>query len=141
MKKNLLILLATVFTFSGLYAQDGCFLRLQKAFDERGANAVADDMHRNVIVSYFEDGTSYCISGKVRVENGVIESVFLQYDDNTYELMEDVFYNSTKEPPGIVNGISEMIFTKEGEKFKVVFIDQLKPKKKIHKPAVLPDDL
>ena len=69
MKKNLLILLTSIFTISGVYAQDGCFTKLQKAFNERGANAVADDMHRNVIISYFEEGSSFCLSGKVRVEN------------------------------------------------------------------------
>ena len=122
-------------------AQDECFLRLQKAFDNRGSFTVADDMHRNVIISYFEDGGSYCISGKARVENGTIVSVFLQYDDNTYELMEKKFYNTMKQPPTIVNGITEMIHNSDGEKFKIVFIDQLKPKKKGYKPAGLPDDI
>jgi len=139
MKKYLLSLL-TLLTVSTGFSQD-CFLRLQKAFDERGANAVADDMHRNVIISFFEDGTSYCISGKVRVENGAISTVFLMYEDNTYEFMEKKFYNQQKEPALIVNGISEMIFTEDGEKFKVVFIDQLKPKKKSYKSIALPDDL
>ena len=122
-------------------AQEECFVRLQKAFDNRGSFTVADDMHRNVIISYFEAGGSYCISGKARVENGTIVSIFLQYDDNTYELMEKKFYNTMKQPPTIVNGITEMIHNSDGEKFKIVFIDQLKPKKKAYKPAGLPDDL
>jgi len=41
----------------------------------------------------------------------------------------------------IVNGISEMILNADGEKFKVVFIEQLKPKKKAYKSVTLPDDL
>ncbi len=122
-------------------AQDECFVRLQKAFDDRGAFTVADDMHRNVIISYFEGGESYCVSGKARVENGTIVSIFLQYDDNTYELMEKKFYNSKKQPPTIVNGITEMIYNADSEKFKIVFIDQLKPKKKGYKTVQLPDDL
>lgn len=137
MKKYLLSLL-TLFVLSTAFSQD-CFSKLQKAFNERGANAVADDMHRNVIISFFEDGSSYCISGKVRVENGAISTVFLMYDDNTYEFMEKKFYNQQKEPPLIVNGISEMIFTEEGEKFKVVFIEQLKPKKKTYKTIEIDD--
>ena len=87
-------------------------------------------MHRNVILSFFEDGASFCISGKARVENGLIISVFKQFADDTYELMEKKFYNSKKNPPTIVNGISEMIYNTDSEKFKVVFIDALKPKKK-----------
>jgi len=140
MKKGLLFLFFGVLMSTAGYSQ-GCFLRLQKAFDERGANAVADDMHRHVYVSFFEDGSSRCVLGKTRVENGKIVSVFLQYDDDTYELMDAKFYNSKKQQPEIINGISEMIYTSEGEKFKIVFIDQLKPKQKTLKEVELPDDL
>lgn len=140
MKKGLLALIIGMTISAGVYAQD-CFTKLQKAFDERGSYSIADDMHRNVILSFFEDGTSYCISGKCRVENGLITSIFMQYEDDTYELMNAKFFNSKKEPPTIVNGISEMIFTSDNEKFKVVFIDQLKPKKKQFKSVDLPDDL
>lgn len=140
MKKSILALIITVIGFTA-FSQDDCFLKLQKAFDDRGANAIANDMHRNVIISFFEEGGSYCISGKVRVENGVIVSIFLQYDDSTYELMEKKFYNSKKQDPIIVNGISEMIENTDGEKFKVVFIESLKPKKKGYKAVSLPDDL
>lgn len=140
MKNGLLVLFFGLTLTTGAFAQD-CFTRLQKAFDERGASSIADDMHRNVILSFFEDGGSFCISGKARVENGLITSVFMQYEDDTYELLNSKFYNSKKEPPTIVNGISEMIFTADGEKFKIVFIDQLKPKKKQLKTVDLPDDL
>lgn len=139
MKKSLLLICA-IFITASLNAQD-CFIKLQKAFDDRGAYSVSDDIHRNVILSFFEDGGSYCISGKARVENGLIVNVFVQFDDNTYELMEKKFYNSKKQPPTIVNGISEMIYNIDGEKFKVVFIETLKPKAKSFKPAALPDDL
>lgn len=140
MKKGLLLFVFGVLFTATSFSQD-CFTRLQKAFDDRGSYAVSDDMHRNVILSYFEDGGSYCISGKARVENGKIVSIFLQYDDETYQLMETKFYNSEKANPTIVNGISEMIYTADGEKFKVVFIDQLKPKQKGLKEVTLPDDL
>jgi len=140
MKKSILTLIIAVIGFSA-FSQDNCFLKLQKAFDERGSNAIADDMHRNVIISYFQEGGSYCVSGKVRVENGTIVSIFLQYADDTYELMEKKFFNSKKAAPIIVNGISEMIENTDGEKFKIVFIDALKPKKKTYKTVALPSDL
>tara|TARA_R110002072_G_scaffold286113_1_gene451086 strand:- start:5284 stop:5712 length:429 start_codon:yes stop_codon:yes gene_type:complete len=142
MKKSLLVLIVTFITTLSFSQQSECFLRLQKAFDARGAYTVSDDMHRNVIISYFQtDGGSVCYSGKARVENGLIVSIFLQYDDNAYELLEKKFFNSKKNPPKIVNGISEMIFNEDGEKFKIVFIDQLRPKKKAYKVVELPDDL
>jgi hypothetical protein len=140
MKKGLLFLFFGLLLSTTGYSQN-CFLRLQTAFDGRGANAVADDMHRHVYVSFFEDGTARCVLGKTRVENGKIVSVFLQYDDDTYELMDAKFYNSKKQQPEIINGISEMIYTSNGEKFKIVFIDQLKPKQKTLKEVELPDDL
>lgn len=126
MKKVLVIMIFSLVA-STASSQD-CFTRLQEAFDIREAYPVEDGMHRNVYISYFEDGSSRCISGKVRVENNKIVSVFLQYDDNTYELMDAKFYNSEKQQPTIANGISEMIYTVDGEKFKVVFIESLKPK-------------
>ena len=140
MKKQILLIFFGILLSSSAMAQD-CFIRLQKAFDDRGAYSVGDNMHRNVYLSYFEDGTSRCISGKVRVENGKIVSVFMQYNDGTYELLDAKFYNSNKLQPAIINGISEMIYTAEGEKFKVVFIDQLKPKQKAFKAIELPDNL
>ena len=74
-------------------------------------------------------------------ENSTITSIFLQFEDNTYELMDKKFYNAKKLPPSITNGISELILTADGEKFKVVFIDKLKPKKQTYKEINLPDDL
>lgn len=139
MKKLILFLSFALLSISG-FSQD-CFLRLQKAFDERGAYSVSDDMHRNVYVSFFEDGESICYKGKARVDDGKIVSVFLQFDDETFELMEKKFFNAKKQKPITVNGISEMIHTADGERFKVVFIDTLKPKKKAYKQVSLPDDL
>lgn len=139
MKKGLLIICAAFITLSS--GAQGCFLRIQEAFDDRGAYSVSDEMHRNVILSFFEDGESYCISGKARVENGLIISVFKQFEDDTYELMEKKFSNSEKKPPIIINGISEMVINSDGEKFKVVFITALKPKKKGYKEAELPAGL
>jgi hypothetical protein len=140
MKKGLLILSSFLIGYA-TFAQDDCYKRLEEAFAKRGAYTVADDMHRNVIISYFEKEGTSCVSGKARVENGQIVSLFIQYDDNTYELIEKKFYNDKKAPPSIDNGISQMIYTPDGEKFKVIFIEKLKPKQKTVKEAALPGDL
>jgi hypothetical protein len=141
MKKALLLFSVFALTFS-LSAQDDCYKRLEEAFTKRGAYGVGDDMHRNVIVSFFEkDGSSTCVSGKARVENGKIVSILIQYNDETYEPYDKKFYNEKKQQPAINNGISEMIYSVDGEKLKVIFIDKLKPKQKTAKEVVLPDDL
>ncbi|MDF3029219.1 MAG: hypothetical protein K0S23_3526 [Fluviicola sp.] len=139
--KNILLAILTLTLGFSASAQDDCFKKLEEAFSKRGSYTVADDMHRNVIVSFFTPEGTECLTGKARVENGSVVSVFLQYDDGTYYLLEKKFYNAKKTSPIVTNGISEMIFTVDGEKFRVVFIDKLKPKAKSYKQANLPDDL
>lgn len=109
-------------------SQSDCFLKLEKAFTERGANPVPDAMHKNVVICFFNKERMGCFSGKVRVEGGKITSVFLQYSDDSYVLYDDPFVNALKKAPTIKNGISEMIYSSKGETFKIVFMDQLKPK-------------
>lgn len=140
MKKNLLALAILLFSTAAI-AQDDCFKRLEDAFTKRGSYTISDDMHRNVIVSFFTPEGNNCVSGKARVENGTITSIFLQFEDNTYQFYEKKFANVKKQAPTITNGISEMIFAVDGEKFRVVFIDKLKPKQQSMKQVTIPDDL
>lgn len=121
--------------------QTNCFEKLEKAFQKRGAYTVSDNIHRNVIISFFEGDEVYCIKAKVRVENGYITSIFYYYEDGTSELYEKKFTNTKNEPPRINNGISELITNADGERFKVVFIEKLKPKQKKLKRVTIPDDL
>lgn len=142
MKKIVLFAFATVVSISSLFAQnENCYEKLENAFLERGAYTVSDDIHRNVIISFFEEDEVYCVKAKVRVENGFITSIFYYFDDNTSELYDNKFYNDKKQQPTIENGISEMITNADGEKFKVIFIEKLKPKKKNLKRVTIPDDL
>lgn len=141
MKKCLLLSLMLL-TYLGAFSQaEDCFKRLEEAFAKRGSYTIADDMHRNVIISFFDAEGSNCVAGKARVENGTIVSIFLQYKDDTYELLDKKFYNAKKMAPVIVNGISEMIYTIDGEKLRIVFIDKLKPKAKSYKEVLIPTDL
>ena len=142
MKKQLLILLTILISSTLAFAQEDCYTRLENAFKERGSLSVSDDIHSNVIICFFDNEGTRCVGGKVRVDNGTITSVFLQFEDDTYDMMTEKFYSTAKRmPPSINNGISEMIQTARGEKFKVVFIKKLKPKKKAYKQISLPDDL
>lgn len=141
MKKTLLSILGVFLFFTSIAQENNCFSKLESAFAKRGSYSVADDMHRNVILSFFEGENSYCLNGKVRVENGMITSIFIQYQDGDYELYDKKFYNLQKNPPKITNGISEMIFTTDNEKLRVVFIEKLKPKQREYSKANLPEDL
>ena len=137
MKKSLLLLFFSAL-FVSSYAQEGCFKQWKEVFTKRGAYTVMDDMHRKVIISFIEGGESYCIYGKVRVENGKIVSIFVQYEDGEFALMDQKFTNNIKRPPGVMNGISEEITNEAGEKFYVLFIDKIKPKKREYKKAAGP---
>ncbi len=132
MKSTILLLFLTLI-FSGTFAQTGCLDEWKKAFAESGAYSVSDDMHRKVYISFVENGESWCVLGKARVENGKVVSVFLEYEDGTYELMDMKLTNTAGKAPGIENGISEEIINEEKEHFYVIFVEKLKPKKKEYK--------
>lgn len=139
MKKTFLLLLFS-FMFTGAFSQ-GCLEAWKNAFDKRGAYTVADDMHRKVYIHFADGEDSYCVAGKARVENGKIVSVFLQFEDGTYELMDMKLTNKAGAPPGINNGISEEIINEKRERFYVIFVEKLKPKKKEYKTVGGPGDI
>ncbi|MBD3637854.1 MAG: hypothetical protein HUJ25_10905 [Crocinitomicaceae bacterium] len=139
MKKTLLLLFFSCLV-TGAFSQ-GCLEAWKKAFEKRGAYTVSDDMHRKVYI-HFEDGEdSYCVAGKARVENGKIVSVFLQYEDGTYELMDMKITNLNGQPAGITDGISEEMINEKGDHFYVIFVEKLKPKKKEYKTVGGPGDI
>jgi hypothetical protein len=132
MKSTVLLLFFTL-SISSVFAQTGCLEEWRAAFADRGAYSVSDDMHRIVYISFVENGESWCVLGKARVENGKIVSVFLQYEDGTYELMDMKLLNTAGKAPGVENGISEEVINEENEHFYVIFVEKLKPKKKEYK--------
>lgn len=139
MKRTFLLLLLC-FVFSGVYSQ-GCLSDWQSAFKKRGAYSVSDDMHRKVYI-HFEDGVdSYCVAGKARVENGVVVSIFLQFEDGTYELMDMKILKKDGKPGTVINGISEELINENGEHMFVIFVEKLKPKKKGYKTVGGPGDM
>jgi hypothetical protein len=143
MRKSLLALMFIGLAVSAMAQKKelNCFERYEAAFNERGSYSIADAIHLGVILSFFEGDNVNCLTGKVRVENGKITSIFLLYVDGNYERLDVKFYNAQKQSPSIINGISEMIFTQDGQKLRVVFSEALKPKKKPFQQAVIPDDL
>lgn len=140
MKRTLLVALS-ILTMNGLIAQTNCFESLEKAFEKRGAYTVNDAMHQNVILSFFRGNEVECLNGKVRVENGVVTAIFIQFESGDYDLLDRKFTNAAKGAPKITNGISEMIHVDNGQKIRVVFMEKLKPKQREYKAANIPTDL
>lgn len=139
MKKTLLLLLLTC-CVTGAYSQ-GCLEAWKDAFKKRGAYTVGDDMHRKVYIQFGTGEDAYCVSGKARVENGRVVSVFMQYEDGTYELMDMKIGNKEGKPAAVANGVSEEIINDEGDHFHVIFVEKLKPKKKEYKTVGGPGDI
>ena len=139
MKKTFLLLFFSVLV-TGAYSQ-GCLDDWKEAFEKRGAYSVSDDMHRKVYIHFVDGPDSYCVSGKARVENGKVASVFLQYEDGTYELMDQKITNKAGGNAAIADGISELITNEDGDKFHVIFVEKLKPKKKAYKTVGGPGDM
>jgi hypothetical protein len=140
MKKTFL-LLSFIFMLTAAFSQAGCLEEWRAAFEKRGSYSVSDDMHRKVYVSFVEDGQSECFLGKARVENGRIVSIFLQFEDGTYDLMDQKFANKDGRPPGVTNGISEEIISEANEHLYIIFVEKLKPKKKEYKTVGGPGDI
>ncbi|UKN03251.1 hypothetical protein K6119_06950 [Paracrocinitomix mangrovi] len=138
--KKLFLLLLFSSVVTGAFSQ-GCLQAWKDAFKKRGAYTVADDMHRKVYIHFADGEDSYCVEGKARVENGKIQSVFLQFEDGTYELMDMKITNLAGNQAGIENGISEEMINEKGEHFFVIFVEKLKPKKKEYKTVGGPGDL
>ncbi len=118
-----------------------CLKKLEHSFASRGSYTVEDAIHKNVIVVQLSTTGNTCFNGKARVENGTINTIFLELEDSTFSILDKKFTNEKKSAPSINNGISELILTEDGEKYKIVFIEKLKPKSKSFKEAVIPEDL
>jgi hypothetical protein len=138
-----LFIINSVFLFNtNAFAQEAdCLKKLEHSFATRGSFTVEDAVHKNVIVIQLTPTGNSCFNGKTRVENGTIVSIFIELEDSTFSLLDKKYTNEKKSAPSIMNGISELILTEDGEKYKVVFIDKLKPKAKSYKEAVIPEDL
>lgn len=140
MRSTFLLLFLSTF-LSNSFAQSGCLDEWKKIFEKRGSYSVSDDMHRKVYISFVEGGESSCFLGKARVENGRVVSIFLQFEDGTYELMDMKLLNKAGKEASVTNGISEEIINERGERLYVIFVDKLRPAKREYKSVGGPGDL
>ena len=148
MKKILLItLILSGFSFAGS-AQDkteelNCLEKYKKVFTQRGSDHVPDGMHRNVVVAVTDQYGTGCFYGKARVEGTKVTSIFIKLEDETYDLFETRDFRSGHGAL-IRNGISDKLITKEDNRgMQVIFVENIKPKKKqyMKAPGPDPDDL
>lgn len=141
--RNLLLLLVLAFSAVAYGQEDlNCYQKYAKKFEERGAFEVEDGWHEKVVITIRKGSNSECFYGKVKVENGVVVSMFMMYGDGTYESKPiQKSYKHDDEKATITNGISKTRITVDDELINVIFPSHIKPPKKKYETAPDPDDL
>jgi hypothetical protein len=117
-----------------------CLDKWKDIFKQRGADAIGDGIHRNVTISITDKTGTSCFVGKARVERNQVNSIFVQMEDESYELFEAPQFKE-KTSLKIENGISEGWVALDGRVFHVIFHEKLKPKAKEFKKAADPDGM
>ena len=135
--KKLYILLFTALITSSSIAQDvGCYESYRKVFENRGTFAIEDGVHDDVIISSRSSEGNECFLGSVTVKNGEVVEIAIYFEDDTKEVV--VYEFKDKVAWSVDKGISRTRVTRNDEQINVMFINQIKPKKKQYKKAPLP---
>ena len=108
--------------------EPNCYHKYASMFEKRGANSVADGVYKDVIITVRSGINAECFFGKVKVEKGKFDEIYMKYEDGSYELLDKKLKH--KKPIGIVNGMSEPRLTIFGEIVNVMFVKSLKSKSK-----------
>jgi hypothetical protein len=146
MKKVLLSLIALII-FSVVNAQDNgtnatvtCHQKYSKVFEKRGAYQVNDGIYDNVIITFRKGSMADCLYGKVKVQNGEINTyeMYLKFEDDSYEKIQRKF-RYPEEKITVENGMSRTMITVDDELITVLFVKNIKPKKKSYVKAADPD--
>lgn len=143
--KTFLLFIVALFTFTTSNAQTEekvvtCHQKYAKVFEERGATPVEDGTYDNVIITFRKGSLADCFYGKVQVLNSKINTLdmYLKFADDTYERIQRKF-RYPEEPVTIEGGISRTMVTVDDELISVLFIKNIRPKKKSYLKAAEPD--
>ena len=146
MKKVILSLLVLA-TFNVAKAQKKeepvvvtCHQKYAKVFEKRGAKVVEDGVYDNVIITFRKGSLADCLYGKVKVQNGKINTyeMYLKFEDDTYEKIQRK-YRYPEEKITIENGMSRTMITVDDELITILFVKSIRPKKKKYVQAADPD--
>jgi len=145
--KKIISFLAITLIISAAFSQSQkteltCYSKYAKVFEKRGAKEVVDGTYDDVIISIRKGSMADCFYGKVTVKDGSIDyqNMHLKFEDATYEKLDLRFkYKEKGKVVGIVNGISNVILTEDEELVNVLFVKNIKPKKKKYAKAAEPD--
>lgn len=108
------------------YSSD-CWACLYNAFNKRGSYPVANKVHENAVVSFMNEGESFCISAKVEVDEGYLTKIYLKKTTGDFEEYKEEFYKDlfTKEKPKFEDGMTGHVKTKYDPPFTVYIVGNL----------------
>ena len=143
MKKIITTLILTAIvsvSFAQSSAQTTCYTKYAKVFEKRGAKAVTDGTYDDIIITIRKGSMADCFYGKVTIKDDEVDyqNMYLKFEDGTYEKLDLTFKNE-KKSIRIVNGISNTFVTEDEELVNVLFVKNIKPKKKKYAKAAEPD--
>jgi hypothetical protein len=120
--------------------QTTCYTKYAKVFEKRGATEVVDGVYDDIIITIRKGSMADCFYGKVTIKNGDVgyQNMYLKFEDGTFEKLDLTFKNEKKSIK-IVNGISNTFVTEDEELVNVLFVKNIKPKKKKYAKAAEPD--
>lgn len=143
MKRFLLALIALI-SFGSINAQEKeaiqtCHQEYAEVFEKRGATTVEDGTYDDVIITFRKGSLADCFYGKVQVQRGQINTyeMYLKFEDGTFEKITRK-YRYPEEAITIENGMSRTMITVDDELITVLFIKNIKPKKKSYVKAKAP---
>jgi ABC-type transporter MlaC component len=116
---------------------ENCYDQYKKVFDNRGADAVEDGLHKNVILSVKTKTETECYLVDVTVKRGEIVEIRMYFEDGT---SEPVIYEFKENNTWIIyNGVSRTRITTNEETIHIFFTNRIKPKKKTPVKAPKPN--
>ena len=145
--KRFLFFSVFLFTISSIQAQTkidntkiDCHQKYAQVFEKRGATPVEDGIYDDVIITFRKGSMADCFYGKVKVQQGKINTyeMYLKFEDATYEKIIKKF-RYPDEKITIEGGMSRTMVTVDDELITVLFVKNIKPKKKSYVKAADPD--
>lgn len=117
-----------------------CHQKYAQVFEKRGATEVTDGIYDDIIITFRKGSSADCFYGKVKVQQGKINTyeMYLKFEDNTYEKIQRK-YRYPEEEVTIEGGMSRTMVTVDDELITIMFVKNIKPKKKSYVKAGDPD--
>jgi hypothetical protein len=142
--KKLLIAGTLFFSLQGFSQEKGvelnCYNKWAAKFEDRGADAVADGLYEDVIITNRQGSKATCHNGKAEVRNGIITHFYILLNDGSHEEVKRTWKNKSEQNVNIINGISKTMQSVHGELINVLWPSKIRPKKAKPTNAADPTD-